>query len=309
MREHVLTTATAQPWAIEQNAGRLLADLFTRRANAGDPPAALAEGRAAAADKKAKRKPSAVAVIPLHGVMIRRADWYDELFGFVGTTQVGQAVDEAVADPDVTAIVLAVDSPGGSVFGTHELAMKVAAAAKAKKVVAVADAMAASAAYYVASQASELVVSPSGMVGSVGVYTMHVDRSQELAKYGIKVTLISSTPEKVAGNQFEPLGDLGLGQQTEIVQGYYKQFVKAVADGRKVSQAEVRESFGKGGVVLAEDAVKRGMADKVATLDEVLGRYGLSTADLTATAQAAAEPTAKGTDWDVEIRKRRLRTA
>jgi signal peptide peptidase SppA len=298
-------TMTAQPWAIEQRAGHLLADLITRRVN-GERVAEAAPGAAAKAGKKGKPKPTAVAVIPLHGVMVQRADWYDELFGFVGSAQVGQAVDEAAADPEVEAIVLAVDSPGGSVFGTHELAAKVAAAAKRKRVVAVADAMAASAAYYVASQASELVVTPSGMVGSVGVYTMHVDRSQELAKYGIKVTLVSSTPEKVAGNQFEPLGDLGLSQQADIVQGYYKQFVKAVADGRRVSQAEVRDTFGKGGVVLADEAVRRGMADRVATIDDVLGKWGLSSADLTPAAAGETAPSAKGVDYAVEIRRRWL---
>lgn len=303
----VLAAIQAEPWAIEPNHGQRLAAILTRRlsgerAAAGDLEEA-AEIRAARDQKKRRPKPAAVAVIPIYGPMVKRADLFEQMSGVVGTDQLGQFVDAAANDPAIDAIVLDVDSPGGSVLGTAELAGKVAEATKRKKVVAVANGLMASAAYFVGSQASELVASPSAMLGSIGVYQMHVDNSQALAAAGVKVTLVSSTPEKTAGNQFEPLGDLGTGQIRDVVMGYYKEFVRAVADGRRVSQQTVREDFGRGGVVLAKEAVAKGMADKVATLDEVLGRYGLHSSDLTAMADAGgAVP-----DMGLELRKRKLR--
>lgn len=301
--ERILTAVCSQPWAIDLATGQRLAAILTRRLD-GRPADPLAlEAAAGIKAERERRKPrrasGGVSVIPLHGVMVQRADWFMQVCGMLSTEQVGQLVDAAADDDGVEAIVLDIDSPGGSVFGTHELAGKVAAAGKRKTVIGVANAMAASAAYWVGAQATELVVTPSGMVGSVGVYSMHVDRSGQLEDAGLKVTLVASTPEKVAGHEFGPLDDLGMADRKETVEGYYRQFLSAVAKGRKTTTAAVQETFGKGGMVLAAEAVKRGMADKVGTLDDVLGRYGLSVADLT--------PAAESRDMDVKARERRMR--
>ncbi|WP_330163186.1 S49 family peptidase, partial [Streptococcus pneumoniae] len=80
-----------------------------------------------------------------------------------------------------------------------------------------ADGLMASAAYYIGSQASELVASPSSLLGSVGVYQQHVDYSRALDKEGVTITFISSSPEKTAGNSYEPLGDAGRKQLQGIV--------------------------------------------------------------------------------------------
>src|SRR5262249_51729117 len=153
------------------------------------------------------------------------ADWFMETSGILSTEQVGQLVDQAADDPSVEAIILDVDSPGGSVFGTEELAGKLADATKQKKVIAVANAVAASGAYYVASQARELVVSPSGQVGSIGVFMMHVDRSEELRQAGLTVTFVASSQRKVAGNQYSPLDPVGRDEMEQQVSGYYDLFV------------------------------------------------------------------------------------
>lgn len=301
--ERILTAVCAQPWAIDLATGQRLAAILTARSIGIPPtPEALAEAagvRAARDQRKARPRSGGVAVIPLHGVMVQRADWFMEACGILSTDQVGQLVDAAADDESVEAIVMDIDSPGGSVFGTPELGAKVAAAGKKKPVIGVANSMAASAAFWVGSQATEFVITPGGMGGSIGVYSMHVDRSQELADAGLKVTLVASTPEKVAGHEFGPLDDVGMADRQGTVEGYYKQFLSAVASGRKTTVANVRETFGKGGMVLASEAVKRGMVDAVATLDDVLGRYGLSVADLS--------PAAGSRDLDIETRERRMR--
>jgi signal peptide peptidase SppA len=311
--EHVLAAVAATPWAIEPNKGRELAAMLTRRVNGERATAeeiALAAGaRAATRSRKSKSRPASVAVIPLHGVMVQRADWLMEACGVLSSEQVGQLVDQAAADPAVETIVIDVDSPGGSAFGTAELAAKVAAAAKQKKVITVANSMAASAAYFVASQASELVVTPSGMVGSIGVVMMHVDESKALEMAGQVVTVVATSDTKKGGMDPGPLSPAWKSHLESLVAGYYDQFVKVVASGRNVSQKKVKEDFGDGGMLLAETAVKAGMADTVATLDDVLGRYGLSAADLVPVALGPAGPVESAAQPDrsaVEIRKRRL---
>jgi ClpP class serine protease len=283
--EQILAAVAATPWAIEPVKGQMLAEILSRRAEGRDADPAAIAAAVEAKKPKANRGRSTVALVPLYGVMTQRADWFTEMSGMVSTETVGRAIDEAAADPNVEAIVLDVDSPGGSVFGTEELNRKIAAAAKSKKVIAVANSMAASAAYYAAAAASEL-------------YTMHVDRSEEMKQKGRTVTLVAAGERKVAGNEFGPLDQLGRAEMEETVRGYYEQFVKAVARGRNVTQTAVREGFGKGGMVLAEAAVKEGMADKVASLDEVLGRYGVSVGDVA--------PSAEERRRGIELRKRRL---
>jgi ClpP class serine protease len=119
----------------------------------------------------------------------------------------GRTVSEPLADSDVKAIVLDVDSPGGVISGVAELAGELRGLrGGAKPIVAHADYLVASAAYWIASQADEIIATPSALVGSVGVYSMHVDQSGWLEQLGIKVTLVAEPAQKVEGNPFDPLG-------------------------------------------------------------------------------------------------------
>src|SRR5207302_11309430 len=117
----------------------------------------------------------------------------------------GQEFDAAIADPNVSAVVLDTDCPGGSAAGTPELASKIRAARGKKPIIAVANALMASAAYWIASAADEIVATPSADVGSVGGYQAHLDQSQALEKEGLKVTFIQEPALKTAGNPYEPL--------------------------------------------------------------------------------------------------------
>jgi signal peptide peptidase SppA len=180
-----------------------------------------------------------------------------------------------MADPNVTAIVIDVDSPGGSVSGVDELAAEIYAARGKKTIVAISNTLNASAALYISSAASELVVMPSSLTGSIGVYNAHEDDSEYLAKLGIKITLISAGKFKVEGNPYEPLDPVALAAQKLLVDGYYNLFVKAIAKFRGVKVAEVTDGFGEGRVLMAADAVASGMADRIGTLDTVLAKFGV----------------------------------
>ena len=297
----IFAAATGVPWAIHPEKGEAIAEVLSRLA-AGDraAPHRIAE---AAAAKKPKGKPrrASVAVLPIYGTITQRADLFVEWSGGTSTDVLGAQLDELIADASVEAIVLDVDSPGGSVYGVEELAMKIHTAGKQKKVVAVANSMAASAAYWLASQATEVVVTPNGEVGSIGVYMMHRDVSRALDTRGEKVTLVSAGERKTAGNPYGPLEGAGLTELQSGVDDYYDKFVRAVARGRNATLSAVRGGYGQGGMMRAEAAVKEGMVDRVGTLEQVLSRWGVKPADLMG-ADAEVKP-----DYEVELRKRRLR--
>jgi signal peptide peptidase SppA len=153
-----------------------------------------------------------------------------------------------------------------------ELASEIMAARGSKPIIAQANPMAASGAYWIASACDELVVTPSGDVGSIGVYTAHQDVSALQEKMGVKTTLVSAGEYKVERNPFQPLSDDAQAEMQARVDTIYESFVQAVADGRGVDAETVTNDFGKGRMMLAAQAVKAGMADSVGTFDETLAR-------------------------------------
>jgi capsid assembly protease len=211
-----------------------------------------------------------VAVLPIYGVISHRASMDISGGGGFNIQGFRQRFRQALDEPSISTIVLDVDSPGGSVDGVDELAKEIHQARGQKKIVAVANTLAASAAYYIASAADEFVVTPSGEVGSIGVYRVHQDASGFYSQKGIVPTLIKAGKFKTEGNPFGPLDDEASTALQANVDAYYDMFVKAVARNRGVAVDAVRNGFGEGRTVMAKEAVKLGMADRVATLDEVL---------------------------------------
>lgn len=209
----------------------------------------------------------AIAVLPLRGVLTQ-GGWSDG--GDTSTEAFGAMLAEAVADDTVGAILIDVNSPGGSVYGTGELADAVFAARKAKPVIGVANSLAASAAYWIGSQCSEFYCTPGGEVGSIGVYTAHADISQALARMGVNVTLISAGKYKTEGNPFGPLDDEARASIQSSVDGYYANFTQAVARGRNAAIASVRDGMGQGRVLSAANAKGAGMIDGIATRATVI---------------------------------------
>lgn len=212
-----------------------------------------------------------VAVIPVTGVLVNRsmAGWFGTI---PGQDQLRARIATAAADTTIGAIVLHVDSPGGTVAGTAETAAAVRAAAAVKPVVAVVDALAASAAYWIAAQASELVVVPNGEVGSIGVMAMHQDWSRFYDRLGVTPTVITSSQFKAERTPFAPLSDAARADIQASVAEADAAFVADVALGRRVTADRVLADFGQGRVVGAARAVQLGMADAVATLPETIAR-------------------------------------
>lgn len=300
------------PWLVTPGMLATICEVVEMRARGERFSAAEVQDRVAAArrDRMVAQGGGEIAVIPIVGVMIPRADAFSEMSGAVNTQRIGQAIRRAVADPGIAAIVLDIDSPGGMAAGTPELADIIYQSRGRKPIVAVANTLAASAAYWVGTAADELVVSPSGEVGSVGVLAAHVDWSGYMEMSGQRVTYISAGKYKTEMNPYEPLGDEARAYAQSQIDDIYNQFVRTIARNRKASVDTIRSSFGEGRTVFARQAVAAGMADRVATLDEVIAdlqkpKRGQSGAAADASlASGAIEATG-----DMERRRRRLQLA
>lgn len=273
-RYRQVLSVVEQPWAILPSTLMVIREVVARHLAGERLAADEIEARVGAGKPKPEGQPGgAVAVVPLWGVLVPHAGM------MIDVSQEGTGLDAwlqgfraAMADPEVGSILLHVDSPGGSVGLVEETAAEVRAARAQKPIIAVADTLAASAAYYIASQADELYVTPSGMVGSIGVYTVHEDLSARLEQQGVKPTVISA-PE--GGHKFEqnPFGPLSEDAQAHLqaqVNDAYDMFVSAVAKGRGVTRGVVEAQYGQGRTLNARAALAAGMVDGVASYDEVL---------------------------------------
>jgi signal peptide peptidase SppA len=273
----VIAAVRSQVWAMRPDALRQMAEVLAHRARHGHLPQAeidqrLAAVREAAAGRPRANDPGNIAVIPIHGTILNRAGMMDEVSGMVGAESIAQQLRKAEADPDIKAIVLDIDSPGGMVAGLPELAAEIAATKK--YVLAVANQMAASAAYWLASQADDVVVAPSGEVGSIGVVTIHQDLSAAFEAEGVKNTVLVTADHKYEGNPYEPLSDEAKAAIMADLKAFDDMFVRDVAKGRGVSTAKVRADFGQGRTLLAKAAVAAGMADRVGTLRDEVRKLG-----------------------------------
>jgi signal peptide peptidase SppA len=214
-----------------------------------------------------------VAVLTIQGTLVpRRIDSANASGGgFVSAEGVAQAFRQAASNPDVSTIVIDINSPGGAVAGIPELAATIReAVANGTRVIAVANHLMASAAFWIGAQASEVVASPSADVGSVGVLAIHQETSQADAQAGITTTVFRSVAAKAELNSVEPLSAEARARVTERIAAVHEQFVADLAAGRRVSLSTVATAFGSGRVLSAAEALAAGMIDRVATLDQVL---------------------------------------
>lgn len=240
--------------------------------------AAAAVGSVPAQPDRLYRVQDGIAIIPITGALTSRPGYFD--IGYA--TSYGMLVTQftlAAEDPSVRAIVAAVSSPGGTVDGILEAAAAIRAAREQKQVMAVVNGIAASAAYWLASQADEIVLNNDlALVGSIGVYTMHIDMSKLLSRFGLDVTLIASGRHKVEGNPFEPL-PAGVREriQTEI-DDLRLMFAREVALGRGdrltsdlALQTEARVYRALNPRTGDREAISNKLADRMGSLSVVIG--------------------------------------
>lgn len=210
-----------------------------------------------------------VAVIDIGGIISERG------FSSMGTSceQIRRDYQRALADDRIDAILLDVNSPGGTVSGVPETADLILAGREVKPTAAIAYGMAASAGYWLACAASEVWTTASGVgVGSIGVYSLHEDWSKNLEQEGVAITALYAGKYKLEGAPWAPMSDEALAFEQGLVDEYYGQFTKFVAKARGDTAANVRGGYGQGRVLGGKHAVDAKLADKVGTFEELLAR-------------------------------------
>ena len=213
--------------------------------------------------------PDGVGIVPIVGELVNRGAYVGASSGLVSYEGVQQQLRAAAGDPKVNALLLDLQSPGGEAVGAMETAAAVRAIAATMPVVAVVNGMAASAAYAIASGASEIWTVPTGISGSIGVVMLHVDQSEKLAKAGVKPTLIFAGDHKVDGHSLGPLPDGVQADMQAKVDQFYGLFVDAVAAGRPGMDADaIRATQAR--TFIGQAAVDVGLADHVGTFDDAL---------------------------------------
>ena len=280
-RQLLLSEFLTTPWALMPERLQAMAGVLTRW-SAGEPPTdeamfQIQSERVLRDTRKqmaAANAGSGIAVLPLYGVVTQRGNMVDDISGpgSTSTQQFTSALRQVLADDTVGQILIDIDSPGGSVYGVSELGDAILSARAQKPVVAIANSLAASAAYWVGSQASEFYVTSGGEVGSIGVWQAHQDYSKAMDEAGVKTTLISAGKFKVEGNPYAPLDEEAQGFMQSRVDDYYAAFTKAVAKGRGVPITQVRDGMGQGRVLGADAALAQNMVDGIASFDQVLSK-------------------------------------
>jgi capsid assembly protease len=270
----VLTVASAS-WALGAQAGSVVfnADRLVPPPAAPSIASVPPTARWVRAPQRgmASTAASEIAVIPVFGVLMHRGGslWMQT----TSTASLARHVQLADQDPTIGTIVLDLDTAGGTVAGVQELADVIAAVRTAgrTRVVAVINHMAVSGGYWIASQADEVVITPSGMAGGIGVVVAHQDTSAMRERVGVKVEYISAGRFKAEGFRDGPLSKEHRDHLQRMVDTYGDTFIAHVARGRKVSPQTVRsQAWGQGRDLLASQALRVGMVDRIATFHDVI---------------------------------------
>jgi signal peptide peptidase SppA len=269
--EHVLGFALEHPWAITASMRAIIAGILAQRiAGEAADPAELS----ALVNRKNLPQPTrgGVAVIPIYGVIAPRMNLLSEMSGGTTFEALSSHLHDALANDAVKTIVFDVDSPGGNIAGAREFAQEVLAARARKPIIAQAQHLMASAAYWPMACATTIVASPSAMVGSIGVYHIHDDITEALAQKGIKREVFAAGKFKAEGADGGALSEDAREYLKGLLTTAYGTFVADVAKGRGVHLSVVKGGYGEGRALTADDALAAGMIDRIGTLSDTLAR-------------------------------------
>lgn len=297
-----LATLAASPWAVTPAHFEHVLAVY-RRHLAGE--VADLAGIEAAIGKPLDNKPRAlemhpggVAVISLEGVICKRMNMLSQISGGVSTQIVGQQFQQAIDDPNVSAIVLAIDSPGGTVDGTAALAAQILAARGTKPVLAYCDGLMASAAYWIGCAADRVFIADhSAQAGAIGVIASHVDQSARDSQRGLAYTLVTSGPRKGEPNPHAPLNDQGRAALQESVDHAHGLFRTAVASARGLSGPAL-DAVTDGRMFHGQQTIDAGLVDGIAQFEIVIakaaGAAAVSPSAVSVPAPAADAPPSVG---------------
>lgn len=225
-----------------------------------------------------------IAVVPVIGPIFKGAGAY----GYTDQTELRMHIRNATHDPNVSAIMLYIFSPGGSVAGTQDLADEIRAASKVKPTAAYAEDLMASAAMWIGAACDEIYCNASALIGSIGVVTAIGDYTKMLENAGVKITVITTGKMKAAGSPFVQTTDEHVKYIQALIESTMDAFVADVSKGRGMRGETVRKM--EAAVFPAKEAVENKLVDGIATFDQAYMKLQKRTGKKSSgTARALAE--------------------
>lgn len=257
--------AIAEPWAITEAGLELVLSIANRENEVSvEALEAYRAKHVPTAERLTQRGP--VAIIEARGPMFRYANIFTAVSGATSYDIMRRDLQAALDDPATRAIVMAFDTPGGVVNGVDELAKAIYEGRSRKPIVAYVGGTAASAGYWLASQASEIVVSETADLGSIGIRAVVLDTTKRDAEAG-RVEFVSS---QSPGKRTDLSSDEGRARIQRQVDALADVFIATVAKGRGVKTDDVTARFGGGDVLIGAAAVAAGMADRIGSFEAVI---------------------------------------
>lgn len=254
--------------------GAAPADARLAIAEPGAPPAEAYVSRYAGARFKGKpyaMTDSGIGILPVHGAMVQRmGQLTPDCMEMTSYEKLGRSFDAMLADPDVSAILMEIDSPGGQVAGNFEFARRILAARGQKPIYAHANEKAFSAAYSIGSSATQLFTADTGAVGAIGVMMLHMNMAERDAKLGYEYTAFYSGARKNDFNPHFKLSSAARAAATDMVNRLHNVFAQHVASARAMSVDAVNAT--QSDTIEADAALEGKFIDGIATFAEVLNR-------------------------------------
>lgn len=251
-----------EPWAITETALHTILEIAARENES--PQAVAAKLGRNLQNTYSVTEREGVAIIPVTGPLFRYANLFTMISGASSYELIARDFTASLENPQIKAIILDIDSPGGEVNGVSELSNMVFAARGKKPVVAYASGDAASGAYWIASAADQIVVSETSALGSIGVVGMYQGKSGKSAE---AVEIVSSqSPHK----RLDPTSDDGRSRLQTRIDSMADVFIGTIARNRDVSAEDVQNHYGGGDVMIGAKAVSAGLADRVGSLEGLI---------------------------------------
>ncbi len=262
--------ATSEPWAITQSALETILEIAERENE--KPEAVAARLGKELQNTHTVIERDGVAVIPVTGPLFRYANLFTAISGATSYEMLAQDFTTALDSPDISAIILNIDSPGGEVNGCSELANMIFAARSKKPIIAYASGDAASGAYWIASAAAEVVASETSGLGSIGVVAVYRGAKPDKNAPTTIEIVSSQSPFK----RLNPETDEGRSKLQVRIDAMAEVFVQTLARNRGIEAAQVLEQFGGGDILIGAHAVNAGLADRIGSLEKLIAEYSAS---------------------------------
>lgn len=267
-----------QTWALEYNTLQQFKNIIERHISgvklSSEEIVAVTKQDQKKDEQKYQITADGKAIIPVTGVIAKYSRMVNGVSSPKGTSldTLNYQLADAVDNNSVNTIFLLIESPGGSISGLADFANKVYEAGQTKPVVAYADDLAASAAYWIGSQADSFYASQTADIGSIGVYTLMLDTSERAKQLGLKFVIVRSGPNKGIGADGIEITNDNIQTIQDVVDGKYKLFFDAIVRGRgmKGLDAEALGPLADGRLFDVKAALENKLIDDIMPLSQAL---------------------------------------